>query len=1491
MLNCLPDFILLKLVNAAESLIKAVGHWTFRTVSSIPQLPRVVGHGLSQAVLHIPKVFRTLDRFIEHDGPEVIGTVMTSCRLTLVPRTTIGLLMKRGIVAMTLLLASVTIQNLWTYEYIPYIPRSHRHRYLSLPRRLFTATSDVTKEAIDTYRYARTRHRLYGTETDLFSLAVICLQSEVPMPNREHDALFDMDSAEIGIDNRCSGCISHVATDFVGQLHKSDKSIRGFGGTKTLKVMTGTLKWKWTDDNGKEHKFLIPNSYYVPHGGVRLLSPQHWAQTRVSHVERHATGERTGPKDCTLYWKTGKVHYSKTVPLDTKGANLATMHLAPGYSTFSAFCAEMGVGDDARGDILYEADPVTHSQQEVDALSDDEEDVVEISEELDAPTTEDSEPNTWKTEKTPTQRDFDLEGPHTKDLQAKAPVVVTDEEDQPGLLTDTAELLQHHYRFSHISFRKLQLMAQAGIIPKRLAKCNVPVCSACMYAKATKRPWRSKTRKNSPKSCEPLRPGSVVSVDQMVSPVHGLIAQMTGFLTNKRYRYATVFVDQATRLGYVYLQKTSTAEETIKAKQAFEAYSRVRGVQIKAYHADNGIFKANAWVEACEKAGQPLTFAGVNAHHQNGLAERRIRELQELTRTSLVHANRRWPKAVTANLWPYALRMANTVYNASPSLQNPERHSPEQLFSGTTAININPKHWKPFGCPVYVLDNDLQQGKPHGKWEERSRIGLYLGQSPFHNQSVALVLNLSTGYASPQFHVQFDPSFHTISQEPNLEIKWLDATGFRNPKSAKRKKKDRDPSMVMTEKKRKKANTNETNNVSEGDLGSTIPEGAQSPSEHVSDTQQAGTERPQSDGTQRGIAAQQEGQSLGPNQLDRATTAPDVPQDSPRANPEGVTDTPTGIRRSSRVSRPPERLIHTMTTEILKLTQEDIPGELFCYEVMYPEGTACHDTENPLLVYKASTDPDTMYMHEAMREPDHKEFIKAMEKEVEDQMNNGNFTIVHKSEVPKGCTILQAVWQMKRKRDIVTRQIKKYKARLNVDGSKMQQGVHYDQTYAPVASWMSVKLLLALTVLHDWHTTQIDYVLAFPQAPVEKELYMRCPKGFRFGNVEDTRDYVLRLNRNVYGQKQAGRVWNKYLVNKLVNEVGFVQSEVDECIFYKGNVIYVLYTDDSILAGPDKREIEEVIELIKKAKLDITVEGDIKDFLGVNIVRKRDKVIFSQPQLIDKILTALGLNDEKVKPTDTPARSSVLISRHSDSPEFDNSFNYRSVIGMLGYLETTRSDISYASHQCARFSANPKIEHGKAVRHIGRYLKGTRDMGTIFKPDATRGLEVFVDADFMGNWDPKEAATDRDTARSRHGYIITYAGCPIVTKSQLQTEICLSTTESEYTGLSYALREAIPIIRLLDEMKGMGFPVTSTEAKIKCEVFEDNSGALEIAKNPKYRPRTKHLNGRLHHFRSWVESKRITIHKIDTTEQCADYLTKAVPVDILTYLRKKVMGW
>ena len=403
-------------------------------------------------------------------------------------------------------------------------------------------------------------------------------------------------------------------------------------------------------------------------------------------------------------------------------------------------------------------------------------------------------------------------------------------------------------------------------------------------------------------------------------------------------------------------------------------------------------------------------------------------------------------------------------------------------------------------------------------------------------------------------------------------------------------------------------------------------------------------------------------------------------------------------------------------------------------------------------------------------------------------MKNGNYSIVNKNDIPKLSTILPAVWQMKRKLDIKMREVKKYKARLNIDGSKMRPGVHYDLTYAPVASWMSVRLLMALTALNGWHTKQINDMLAFPQAPVEKELFMRIPRGFEVEGVDDPQKLRAKIAPKCLRPKASRVSLNRYLMKKLTEDVNFVQSKVDECILYKGNVIYLLYTDDTILEGPDKSKIDEVIKQIRGAKLDITVEGDLQDFFGVRITRETNgSVHFMQPHLIDKILKDLRLDNDEVTTRDVPARSSILLSRHTDLKDFDGVFIYHSIIGMLGYLEMTRSDISYAVHECVRFSTAPKVEHGKAINWLVRYLKGTQDKGTIFCPDSERGSEVFVDANFAGNWDKNEAGNDPDTAHSRHGYIILYAGCPIIWKSQLQMEIALSSTESEYTGLSYAL--------------------------------------------------------------------------------------------------------
>ena len=201
----------------------------------------------------------------------------------------------------------------------------------------------------------------------------------------------------------------------------------------------------------------------------------------------------------------------------------------------------------------------------------------------------------------------------------------------------------------------------------------------------------------------------------------GLIAQMAGGLTNARYLHVCVFVDHYSDLSYVHLLKTQSGEEVLKAKEAFEAYSSSFGIDIRHYHADNGIFNGKAWRQSCSESHQGLSFAGVNAHHQNGRAERRVRSLQDMARTMLIHANHRWPQAITANLWPYAIRAANDCLNATPCARHKFKVSPLQVFSRAD-IDINPTHWIPFSLVAQYmfwlpLSREMHEYKISGKKE------------------------------------------------------------------------------------------------------------------------------------------------------------------------------------------------------------------------------------------------------------------------------------------------------------------------------------------------------------------------------------------------------------------------------------------------------------------------------------------------------------------------------------------------------------------------------------------------------------------------------------------------------------------------------------------------------------------------------------------------------------------------------------------------------
>ena len=421
-------------------------------------------------------------------------------------------------------------------------------------------------------------------------------------------------------------------------------------------------------------------------------------------------------------------------------------------------------------------------------------------------------------------------------------------------------------------------------------------------------------------------------------------------------------------------------------------------------------------------------------------------------------------------------------------------------------------------------------------------------------------------------------------------------------------------------------------------------------------------------------------------------------------------------------------------------------------------------------------------------------------------------------------------------------------------------------------------------------------MLAFPQADLEVPVYMELPAGMEIPNDSGHASgyYLLKLKKNLYGLKNASLNWHNKLKTALEDR-GFVESLSDPCVFIGKNMVVLTYVDDCILVSKDKSTITQFISSLKHGKenFDFTDEGTMSSYLGVDISQlpTGDGFSLSQPFFIGRIIEALSFNTTTTKGVrgNTPA-TLPLLSKDTDGPDRKADWKYRGVIGMLGYLQgTTRPDIAMAVHQCARFCTDPKLSHERAVKRIVRYLLDSKDKGLIFRPDISRGLECYVDADFAGGWKDNDH-TSSESVLSRTGYVIMYAGCPITWTSKLQTEIALSTTESEYMALSTAMREVLPFLNLMQEISDI-FPISDKKPIFKCTVYEDNESCIKVAKSPKFTPRTKHIAIKYHHFRSHLRDGTIDLQSIDTKEQIADILTKPLPERPFVYLRKLLMGW
>jgi len=893
----------------------------------------------------------------------------------------------------------------------------------------------------------------------------------------------------------------------------------------------------------------------------------------------------------------------------------------------------------------------------------------------------------------------------------------------------------------------------------------------------------------------------------------------------------------------------------------------------------------------------------------------------------ILHSAAHWKNGIEASVWPMAVDYACYVYNHLPKSNGV---APADLFLGSTVPRHKLKDLHVFGCPVFVLDPKLQDAKKLPKWSMRSRRGVYLGVSKHHSSTVHMVLNPATGVISPQYHVVFDDHFSTVFSDGQFDPSIWESLVQSNRELHQTVIQTTDGTLIIPPDHR----PFDASILPPSNVGSSEPPELPIPTPTLTTTPPSSVPE--------GVPVAPEGTAT-TNPL--PILPPPIPQQpTPSIMPPQAPSSPP-LRRSSRRNkgqRTGDRLIESVSpifkyisahnisiphlslfgssqTSYDNIETDQLPrvpkdrldanyisglkwdrlttlchdklGTLQSFIIEHqqnltvsPSGTPLVEYFNPALYMTVANSDDTPTFTEAMNGPDSAGFFKAMQIEIETLIRMEAFIVVDRESWMK---VVSGVWAFKRKR-FPDGKVRKLKAGFCARGFEQVEGKDYFETFAPVVQWLTVRLILVLTIIMGLENKQIDYTAAFIQAPIDTDVYMEMPRLFT------TEGKVWKLKKGIYGLKQSPRNYFLHMKGKL-ESLGFIQSNADSCLFISSTVICLIYVDDALLVYKDHSAVDDLTNRMRDANMLFEEESDVAGYLGVLIDRSKDgSITMRQSGLANRIIEALHLDSKSCTSVETPCQSYLPID--DDGEPAIGLYNYASIVGMLSYLQGhSRIDISLAVSQVARYVHNPKRSHEESIERIGRYLKGTLNEGLVLKPDNLDKIfriDVFVDAAFASGWGT-ELGTNPDSVKSRTGYIIEIMGCSVLWKSKLQTSIATSTMESEYIALSMALRAAIPLLDICVSVnEGLGI----TQDKLltfRATVHEDNIGALTLAQlEPgRHTPRSKFYALRLHWFRSWLKPRQIEIVHVESKKQKADYLTKPLSPSPFKDCRFMSMGW
>jgi hypothetical protein len=491
-----------------------------------------------------------------------------------------------------------------------------------------------------------------------------------------------------------------------------------------------------------------------------------------------------------------------------------------------------------------------------------------------------------------------------------------------------------------------------------------------------------------------------------------------------------------------------------------------------------------------------------------------------------------------------------------------------------------------------------------------------------------------------------------------------------------------------------------------------------------------------------------------------------------------------------------------------------------------------------------------------------KEWKDAMVEEYQSIVKNDVWDVVPR---PKEKTVVSSKWIYKTKHS-ADGSIEKYKARFVARGFSQKEGIDYEETFAPVARYTSIRAILAIAAVMKWKVHQMDVKTTFLNGVIEEEVYVEQPQGFE---THDSQTHVCRLKKALYGLKQAPRAWYGRIDSFLMS-LGFTKSKADSNLYFKvvdgGPVILLLYVDDLFLTGDEK--------LITESKRKLAAEFEMKDlgmmhyFLGLEVWQRPSEIFLNQGKYVVEILKRFRMMDCKAMPT--PMVTNLKLLSDTSSETVDATM-YRQMIGSLMYLTNTRPDICFAVNTLSQYMVEPRSVHLIATKHVMRYLKGTIDYGLRYASDREISLQGFTDSDWAGS-----VADQKSTS----GCCFSMGSTMISWFSRKQTSVALSTTEAEYIAACSASNEAVWLRKLLAGLFDL-------ELEATC-IWCDNQSCVKLTENPVFHDKSKHIEIRYHYIRDMVQRGAVKLQYVATDEQIADVLTKPLSRVKFVYFRDKL---